>query len=137
MLKYNQRRAFPRSLLRGEFIYISSWNNENASYSQHDAMFKKNKPYFLIIFFAMFVLTSCANPSTNPSRSKTPSGERYVYKVVDKHELDLFIYLPPEEKRNDDMPAILFFHGGGYTSGSAYQFEHQSQYFASLGIVCI
>lgn len=85
----------------------------------------------------MLVLTSCANPIDNPSRSKTPSGERYVYKVVDKQELDLFIYLPPEEKRNDHMSAIVFFHGGGYSSGSAYQFEHQSQHFASLGIVCI
>ncbi len=102
-------------------------------------MLKKHKPllFTLILFSAMLALTSCARTTVTPAHTRTPSGERYVYKVVDKQELDLFIYLPPEEKRNDHLPAILFFHGGGYTNGSAYQFEHQSQHFASLGMVCI
>lgn len=102
-------------------------------------MLKKHKPlsFTFVLFSVMLVLTSCARTTAIPARIRTPSGERYVYKVIGNQELDLFVYLPPEEKRNDHMPAILFFHGGGYTSGSAYQFEHQSQHFASLGMVCI
>ncbi len=118
---------------------IKAAGTKNASYCYEDTMPKKNEPLFsiLILFSAILVLASCARTNGAPARTKTPSGERYVYKVVGEQALDLFVYLPPEEKRSDHMPAILFFHGGGYTSGSAYQFEHQSQYFASLGMVCI
>jgi len=38
-------------------------------------------------------------------------------------------------KKEDKRPAIVFFFGGGWTSGTVKQFEPQAEYLASRGMV--
>jgi acetyl esterase len=66
-------------------------------------------------------------------------GERYVYKTVGDRELCLWQIGPTsgEIKSDAKSPAIVFFFGGGWTSGSPEQFLPQAQHLATRGIVAI
>lgn len=67
----------------------------------------------------------------------TPIGETRVYKQTPAGPLSLAIVWPDAWKAADRRPAIVFFHGGGWVGGPEGQFNEQSQYFASRGLVCI
>lgn len=66
-----------------------------------------------------------------------PVGERHSYKVVGEREMSLYITKPTDWKASDSRPAIVFFHGGGWTKGKPGQFTEHSQYLASRGMVCV
>ncbi len=65
-----------------------------------------------------------------------PDGERYTYKTVGDRELSIYVTKPADWKASDTRPAIVFFHGGGWTGGAPGQFTEHSKYFATRGIVC-
>jgi acetyl esterase/lipase len=60
-----------------------------------------------------------------------------TYKTVGDAKLALYIFNPEGHKSSDTTPAIVFFFGGGWTSGSPVQFEQQCRYLASRGMVAI
>lgn len=64
-------------------------------------------------------------------------AETEVYKKVGARELKLFIDQPAGGKSTEKRPAILFFFGGSWVGGTPKQFEKQSLYFASRGMVAI
>ncbi|MCG8528048.1 MAG: alpha/beta hydrolase [Opitutales bacterium] len=64
-------------------------------------------------------------------------GERHIYKTVDGIELPLYVFIPKGHKSTNKTPAIVFFHGGGWTKGSPDQFEKQCNYLAKRGMVAI
>jgi acetyl esterase/lipase len=67
-----------------------------------------------------------------------PEGaERHVYKQVGSTELPLYVYSPANHKPDSKSPAIVFFFGGGWSSGSPGQFEQQCKYLAGRGMVAI
>jgi acetyl esterase/lipase len=74
---------------------------------------------------AVFSLTTRAE-----SRTET-------YKTIGDLKLDLTVQLPEGWKASDKRPAIVFFFGGGWTSGSPKQFENQCRYLASRGMVAV
>lgn len=81
-----------------------------------------------------------------PSDTSTPDafGQPDLvvpYKHIDDVTLTLRIFLP---ERSDgpplqgvSRPVILWFHGGGWQSGSPSQFYPQCAYFAERGVLCI
>jgi len=58
-----------------------------------------------------------------------------TYKRVGERELKIHLHFPAGWKSEDKRPAIVFFFGGGWTSGSVSQFVPQAEYFASRGLV--
>lgn len=60
-----------------------------------------------------------------------------IYKTVGETELKLHIFYPEGHEATDQRPAIVFFFGGGWVSGSPSQFYPQSEYLASRGMVAI
>lgn len=91
------------------------------------------KPPELILIFAIGVaLTSQAAAVGAP-----PVGEAHVYKKVASRSLKLYVTKPADWKPSDSRPAIVFFHGGGWTGGSPGQFTEHSKYLATRGMVCI
>lgn len=68
----------------------------------------------------------------------TNDAERaqFVYKTVGERKLTLDFDYPPDWKPSDKRPAIVFFFGGGWTSGKPAQFQPQAEYFAKRGLVC-
>jgi acetyl esterase len=66
-----------------------------------------------------------------------PEARAETYKTIGQTNLQLYIVNPKDHAVTNRHPAIVFFFGGGWTSGSPQQFEKQCQYFASRGMVAI
>jgi acetyl esterase/lipase/lysophospholipase L1-like esterase len=64
-------------------------------------------------------------------------ADTVIYKRVEGRELKLLIEKPATWKAADQRPAIVFFFGGGWVSGTAEQFRKQSEYLATRGMVGI
>ena len=64
-------------------------------------------------------------------------GETHIYKQVEGRDLRLFVIKPPDWKATDQRPALVLFHGGGWTGGTPTQFNEQAAYLAQRGLVCV
>ena len=64
-----------------------------------------------------------------------PQVKIMTYKTVGDKELKIYVHYPPDWKASDSRPAIVFFFGGGWTSGTVGQFEPQAEYLAGRGLV--
>lgn len=64
-------------------------------------------------------------------------SEKVAYKTVGDIQLNLWIFKPENHKVTDTAPAIVFFFGGGWSSGSPSQFVKHCEYLASRGMVAI
>lgn len=61
--------------------------------------------------------------------------EKRIYKEIGKIKLELWIYKPADWKASDQRSAIVFYHGGGWRSGSPSAFSRQSARLAERGMV--
>jgi acetyl esterase/lipase len=79
-----------------------------------------------------------AQPKERPklTDAKLQTAE-HVYAKRAEGELSLHCYMPADWKASDKRPVVVFFHGGGWKNGQHTQFEPQSEYFASRGLVAI
>lgn len=65
-------------------------------------------------------------------------AESVVYKQLEGDvELKAHVYFPAGERIGGKRPAMLFFFGSGFDSGSITQFAPQALYFASRGAVTV
>lgn len=62
-------------------------------------------------------------------------AEKLAYKTVENTKLHLHIFRPLKPREN--APAVVFFFGGGWRSGTPAQFEQQCRYLASRGMVAM
>ncbi len=65
----------------------------------------------------------------------------HVYKTVYNttttgEDLYIYEYSTITSRMNNPLPAIVFFHGGSWTSSSYTAFRINSQYFATQGVIC-
>ncbi len=60
-----------------------------------------------------------------------------VYKEINGVTLSMSIFFPPNHKMTDQIPAILFFHGGNWKGGDPSHFYGQARYLASRGMVAM
>jgi arylsulfatase A-like enzyme/dienelactone hydrolase len=58
-----------------------------------------------------------------------------VYKTIDDYNLKMQIFEPDGLKATDRRPAVVFFFGGGWASGTPKQFYQQAKAFAEQGMV--
>ena len=63
-------------------------------------------------------------------------AEEHVYKTVGDVQLRLWAYCPAEASATP-RPAVVFFFGGGWNTGSPQQFEQHCKYLKSRGIIGI
>ncbi|SKA88509.1 Acetyl esterase/lipase [Prosthecobacter debontii] len=61
----------------------------------------------------------------------------HVYKHVEGRDLKLTIVNPPDWRAEAKLPAMVFFHGGGWVGGTPTQFTQHSDYLSTRGLVCI
>ena len=64
-------------------------------------------------------------------------SRRISYKKVGEVQLWLDVFEPDGHRASDRRPAIVFFFGGGWVSGSPSQFHPHCEYLASRGMVAI
>ena len=86
------------------------------------------------LLLAALALPSLAQLKYPPT---LPGARQEVYKSIGEVELRLWIYNPAGHAPTDSRPAIVFFFGGGWASGSPAQFENQAKLLASRGMVAI
>ena len=98
----------------------------------------------LLFFLTLAVLPSLTQAQNAKPRAKIGApkmtevavkNEVRIYKKTPQGELALHFSFPTDWKATDKRPAIVFFFGGGWKSGSYTQFVAQSDYFASRGLV--
>lgn len=63
--------------------------------------------------------------------------ERFLYKKVDTTQLYLEVFPSVINDPLKPAPAMVFFFGGGWNSGTVKQFEPHAKYFIQRGITCI
>lgn len=80
-----------------------------------------------------FAIPSFAQATGNPP----PPDKVLVYKTTKEAELNLHVFNPPGFLPERKVPAIVFFHGGGWKSGGPSQFFYQCRYLADRGMVAI
>jgi acetyl esterase len=83
---------------------------------------------FLCLLAAPLFAQSNYPPTFKDTRVET-------YRKIDSTELKLWIFGESDPK--SPKPAIVFFFGGGWNSGSPAQFEKQAQHFAMRGMIAI
>ena len=89
---------------------------------------------FLICSLILVATGLVAQPKkTWPAQLK--GAERVVYKTVGDTQLHLHIFRPTKQRTK--APAVVFFFGGGWKSGTPAQFEQQCRYLASRGMVAM
>lgn len=74
--------------------------------------------------------------SANPGFAQTYNFDEssFVYKTVDGIELEMVMY-KPQINTSIKLPALVFYFGGGWVSGTPEHFRLQAEYFATRGIV--
>ena len=65
----------------------------------------------------------------------TPDVKTMTYKTIGDRDLKIHIHTPPGWQASDRRPAIVFFFGGGWRSGTVAQFQVQADYLAGRGMV--
>ncbi|MBL9200570.1 MAG: alpha/beta hydrolase [Opitutaceae bacterium] len=83
----------------------------------------------LVLAPAVLVAAQAYPPVLDGARVET-------YKTVGETKLSLWIFEPSSGPKTN-RPAILFYFGGGWTSGSPAQFEQHCRHLASRGMVAI
>lgn len=61
---------------------------------------------------------------------------KLAYKQVDTVVLHMEVIFPEGSDQCQNLPAIVFFHGGSWKHGSPGQFENHALYFSKRGMVC-
>ncbi|MEM8954009.1 MAG: alpha/beta hydrolase [Verrucomicrobiota bacterium] len=98
---------------------------------------------FILTIFALLPLAHCLHLThaqkkpAAPARAPEGAEEKRVYKTVNGTELPLYIYTPSSHSPDSKAPAIVFFFGGGWKSGSPSQFQEQCKYLADRGMVAV
>ncbi len=83
---------------------------------------------FLCLLAAPLLAAPSYPPTLKDARVET-------YRKIDFTELKLWIFGESDPKA--PKPAIVFFFGGGWNSGSPNQFENQARHFAKRGMIAI
>ena len=61
--------------------------------------------------------------------------ETILYKSIDSVDLNLYVYRPENFDASKTYNCIVFFHGGAWNTRNIKQFQRQSIYFASRGMI--
>jgi acetyl esterase/lipase len=61
----------------------------------------------------------------------------HLFKKTPQGDLKLHVHYPPDWARGDRRPAIVFFFGGRWKSGTTDQFLPQAEYLATRGLVAV
>ena len=104
----------------------------------HGALVESRMRIIAIFLLLGLAVSSVAAPK---DAAITGSGDvvrsSHTYKTIGEVKLAVEVYSPKGHAAGDKRPAIVFFFGGGWQSGSVKQFEKQCEYFATRGMVAM
>jgi len=88
-------------------------------------------------FAFVLLMTAWSFPAYSLEIKGFIPDESLEYKTIGETRLKLHIFKPDVHKPSDKRPAIVFFFGGGWNSGSPSQFYPHCKYLASRGMVAM
>jgi len=91
---------------------------------------------YMVVLLGLMSLGVASARQMTPVPDISQIGVRHEYKQVGDKPLYLYVQSPPASFTGD-RPAVVFFHGGGWTSGSPAMFGQQGAYLASRGMVAV
>lgn len=99
-------------------------------------------PILMIAGLAALFIWMTVLPVMADGRAGQIQPEKLLYKTTEDAkgrpvELHLHVFKPEGWSAEDQRPAIVFFFGGGWTSGSPQQFFPQSEELAAQGMVAV
>lgn len=98
----------------------------------------KNKLLKYLLLVVMIILTSMTySQALKDQPAALIVMKTKIYKTIRLTKLKLYIFQPTGCKEGDLLPAVVFFHGGGWAAGHASQFVPQCKYLAERGMVAI
>ena len=86
----------------------------------------------ICLLFCLFAAPLLAQPPYPPTFK---DARVETYRKIDSTDLKLWIF--GESDSSEPKPAIVFFFGGGWNSGSPGQFENQARHFAKRGMIAM
>jgi len=98
---------------------------------KYNMKYKLSNYLFLVVIWAFTGLTYSQVPGNEPVL------QTKVYKTIGLTKLKLYIFQPSERNDMEKLPAIVFFHGGGFNERPVWQFKAQCQYLVEQGMVAI
>ncbi len=66
-----------------------------------------------------------------------PGAENYLYREIPPEPMRLFVFKPKGWKKSDHRPALVFFFGGGWTTGTPERSAGYAKWATTLGMVGI
>lgn len=82
-----------------------------------------------------FITSNNLIPGKDLKKNSARGVEKVIYKKTPQGELEVHIFRPPPNI--SQKSALIFFHGGGFKSGSPQQFYPQARYMADFGMTAI
>ena len=95
-------------------------------------------PHSAVCLVAVLALAT-ASFAAQPYPPQFAGARAEAYKTIGDVSLSLYVFEPPATAagQRSPRPAIVFFFGGGWTSGSPGQFEQHCRALAARGMVAI
>jgi acetyl esterase/lipase len=91
---------------------------------------------FLSLLAPTHAVTADA-PDDQAEEAAAP-GQSFAYKMSGDQPRRLEVYFPPDHNpAQAKVPAIIFFHGGGWQGGNLTQFRAACRHFAERGLVAV
>ena len=89
-----------------------------------------------LIIFLSFILSASLTQGAQSYPPKISSDSVHTYKSVEGHDLKIWVFNPTITSKTN-APAMLFFFGGGWNSGSPTQFVKYCERLSEHGMVGI
>jgi len=68
---------------------------------------------------------------------RAPKGFNTSFEYRQNPNLSLYFYYPDSFQKNESLPALVLFFGGGWRTGAPKAFENQAKYLKSRGLIVI
>ncbi|QBY04238.1 alpha/beta hydrolase [Thalassotalea sp. HSM 43] len=94
------------------------------------------KPMYITALASVLLFISVTANSMGAQPTLT-ADHIVAYKSVGEYHLKLHIFNPKGHSNNDQTPAMVFFHGGGWNGGAPSHFFRQAKHLAERGMVAI
>jgi acetyl esterase len=94
-------------------------------------------PLVTVMSLLTFSASVMGQAEKKQAEKREPTGTPHVYKKVDDKELKLYVYQPGGKNPGTPLPAIVFFHGGGWKGGQPTQFLSHCEHLAKRGMIAI
>ena len=87
------------------------------------------------LIFLLFLVSYGLFSQSNYPPNNVGDAIEYIYKKTKDTDLKVWVFNPKGHVLTKKKPAIIFFFGGGYRSGTPDQFVEHAKYLSSRGMV--